>query len=302
MERVSVIIPTYNQAQFLAEAIESAVGQSLPPDEILIIDNDSTDNTAEIAARYPQARYVHQPDQGSCGSTNRGIRDATGYYVVILHSDDRLLPHHLETSLRAFQAHPEAAFVCGDYRWFGAEGTWHVHRCRPQPDYYGTLLRLNFIGPPVVVMFKRHILLHVGGLRDEFDGAEDQELYLRIARTYPVHCHHEVIAEYRRHPAQASQKLVKMLAASTSALYAQQPYIKGHPHYTEAYWTGIRHRQQLYGEAIFWEGVRSAKAGHWGKAARCLLVLAQYDRHDLINPLYRKLSRLFERSAPIQPS
>ncbi|MES4786295.1 MAG: hypothetical protein C4294_11280 [Nitrospiraceae bacterium] len=130
MERVSVIIPTYNQAQFLAEAIESAVGQSLPPDEILIIDNDSTDNTAEIAARYPQARYVHQPDQGSCGSTNRGIRDATGYYVVILHSDDRLLPHHLETSSRAFQAHPEAAFVCGDYRWFGAEGTWHVHRCR----------------------------------------------------------------------------------------------------------------------------------------------------------------------------
>ena len=204
--RVSIISPTYNHAEYIAEAIESALAQTPPAHEILVIDNDSTDNTVDIVTRYPQVRYIHQTNQGICGSSNRGIHEATGQYVVFLHSDDHFLPHHLETSLDAFQKRPSAAFVSGDYRWFGAEGTWHTHACDSSPDHYAGLLRVNYIGPPIVVMFRRNVLLAVGGFHPRFAYTSDTEIYLRIARQYPIHCHHTVVAEYRRHDGQHSQK------------------------------------------------------------------------------------------------
>ena len=299
--RVSVVIPTYNHDGFLGEAIESALAQTRPPNEIIVIDNGSTDRTPEVAARYP-VRYIRQTNQGICGSTNRGIAEVTGDYVVILHSDDRLLPHHLETSVAAFAAHPDVAFVCGDYRWLGADDCWHVHRCDPCPDYYAALLRLNFIGPPVVVMFKREVVLAVGGFRREFEGADDQEMYLRIARQYPIHCHHHVIAEYRRHPTQNSHKLAIMLTAAIKTLEAQRPYVKHRPQYREAYQSGIRQRRSLYGETIFWQGVRAAKQRQWAEAVTCLSVLLRYDHSQLLQPTYRRLRQILGRRTSIHSS
>jgi glycosyltransferase involved in cell wall biosynthesis len=297
--RVSIIIPTYNRQQYLGDAIQSALAQTRAPEEIIVIDNGSTDATPEVAARYP-VRYIRQTNQGICGSTNRGIAEATGNYVVILHSDDRLLPHHVETNLAAFAAYPKAAFVCGDYRWLGTDDCWHVHRCKLHPDYYATLLSLNFIGPPIVVMFRRNVLLDVGGFRREFEGADDQDMYLRIARQYPIHCHHEVIAEYRRHSGQNSQRLAMMLATVIKMLEAQQPYIKGHPEYRNAYRSGIRQRRSLYGETIFWQGVEAAKQGQWSTAVTCFSVLLKYDRFQLLYPAYRRFLHSLGRRTSIQ--
>lgn len=286
-QRISIIIPTYNHARFLPEALQSALSQTRPADEIIVIDNGSTDETSRIVRSYP-VRYVWQTNQGICGSTNRGIAEATGDYLVILHSDDRLLPHHLERSLAAFAECPDAGFVCGDYRWFGAENTWHIHRCAPQPDYYATLLRFNFIGPPIVIMWNRRVLLDVGGFRKEFEGADDQELYLRIARSYPIYCHHEVVAEYRKHDGQNSQKQGAMLAAALRTLRAQLPYLKGHPEYLDAYREGLQQRRRLYRECIFWDGVVAAKSGQWHAAFACLATLLKHDRLGLIPPVYRR--------------
>lgn len=302
MHRISVVIPTYNRADLIAEAIDSALAQTRRPDEIVVIDNDSEDNTREVVARYPAVRYVWQPNQGICGSANRGIREATGDYLVLLHSDDRLTPDHLETSLRAFRSMPQAAFVCGDYRWFGADGTWHVHRCQPSPDYYGTLLRLNFIGPPVVIMFKRDILLRMGGFRSEYEGADDQELYLRIARTYPIYCHHGVVAEYRRHGSQASQNHGRMFLTSMAMLRAQWRFIRGSRLYREAYRAGVRYRQELYGSLVFWQGVNALRARRWKEAGTCFAALARFHPRGLLIPLLQKLTRPFVRHVPIPSS
>jgi glycosyltransferase involved in cell wall biosynthesis len=297
MERVSIVIPTYNQAHFIGEALESALRQSRPADEVLVVDNGSTDETPAVVRSYADVRYVRQENQGICGSSNRGIREATGDYLVLLHSDDRLLPQHLEVSFRAFRKHPESAFVCGDYRWFGAEGLWHKHDCSPTPDYYATLLRYNFIGPPLVAMFRREVLLRQGGFRPEFLGADDQELYLRIARTYPIHCHHEVIAEYRRHASQTSRRCVLMLKASLAVLRAQRRYFNGNKQYWDAYRAGIRYRQKLYGEQLFWEGLRDAKAGRWAQASLCLSTLARYHPRGLLHPIFQRLSHACSKAA-----
>src|SRR5919198_4963080 len=107
MSTITVAIPTYNQARYLADAIDSALAQSRPPDEILVVDNGSTDDTPAVASRYPGVRYIRQTNQGICGSSNRCIQEARGDYLVLLHSDDRLLPNHLATSERALTDHSD---------------------------------------------------------------------------------------------------------------------------------------------------------------------------------------------------
>jgi glycosyltransferase involved in cell wall biosynthesis len=302
MERVSIVIPTYNQAHFIGEALDSALAQTRPADEILVVDNGSTDRTADVVRSYPAVGYIRQDNQGVCGSSNRGIREATGDYLVLLHSDDHLLPRHLEASLRAFRDRPEAAFVCGNYRWFGAEGLWHKHDCSPAPDLYATLLRYNFIGPPLVVMFRREVLLRLGGFRAEFEGADDQEIYLRIARAYPIHCHHEVIAEYRRHESQGSRKCAVMLKASIAVLQAQRRHFHGNRQYREAYQAGIRFRQNLYGDQLFWQGLQAAKTRSWAQASLCFSTLARYHPRGLINPVLRRLSDAWSNIAHVGAS
>src|SRR5215211_9350661 len=99
---VSVVIPCYNQAHFLGEAIESVLSQSYRNFEILVVDDGSTDNTSEVASRYERVRIVRQENRGLSGARNRGLREAKGEYVVFLDADDRLLPGALEASLGCF--------------------------------------------------------------------------------------------------------------------------------------------------------------------------------------------------------
>lgn len=288
MARITVVIPTYNHAQYIGEAIESALTQTRPADEILVVDNDSTDNTAQVVRQYPEVRYIHQTNQGICGSSNRGLIEATGDYIVFLHSDDRLLPHHLEVSLRAFRERPDAGLVSGDYRWFGAEGTWHSHQCNSSPDDYGAILRFNYIGPPIVVMFRRDRLIDAGGWRQEFAYTCDTETYLRVARKYPVYCHHTIIAEYRRHGAQNSQKWDLILQSAVETMRDQRQYITGNPQYEEAYRLGLRHYLRAFGEPLVWRMVSAAHRGQWRQAMKDMRVLLRYYPEGLISLVSRK--------------
>src|SRR5215204_5307150 len=118
---VSVIIPCYNQAHFLGEAIESVLAQSYPHFEIIVVDDGSTDNTFEVASHYSKVRLIRQENRGVSRARNAGLRESEGSYVVFLDADDRLLPGALDAGLECFEAHPESAFVDGDYRYIGAD-------------------------------------------------------------------------------------------------------------------------------------------------------------------------------------
>jgi len=275
----------------LGEAIESVLAQSYPHFEIVVVDDGSPDDPIHVVKRYPSVRYLRQNNAGVASARNTGIQTSTGEYLVFLDADDRLLPDHLQTNLTAFQEHPDAALVCGDYRWFGAEGTWHVHDCRPSPDHYATLLRRNFIGPPHVVMFRRQIIQKVGGFRQDVAGSEDQELFLRIARTYPIYCHHGVIAEYRKHDAQMSQKFDLMLKSSLVAVGLQRDQIKQNPMYREAYKSGIQFRQSLYEGALQQQIVTDIKRQRWHRVGEALLVFVRYHPRGLTIFLWNKLRK-----------
>src|SRR3954454_19415660 len=85
---VSVAIPTYNRAYILDKAIESALAQTYRPVEIIVIDDGSTDGTAELVGRYPELRYFHQPNGGLSAARNSGLRQARGEFIALFDSDD----------------------------------------------------------------------------------------------------------------------------------------------------------------------------------------------------------------------
>ncbi|MDR7453912.1 MAG: glycosyltransferase family A protein, partial [Armatimonadota bacterium] len=146
--RASVVITCHNQGAFLAQAIESALAQTYPGVEVIVVDDGSTDETAEVAARYPDVRLVSQPRAGLPAARNAGLGLCTGDVVTFLDADDRLLPHAVETGVRALLAHPEAACVAGHYRLIDAAGTVTAEWTRAPVDFdpYAALLRRNHIG------------------------------------------------------------------------------------------------------------------------------------------------------------
>ena len=157
-ELVSVVIPCYNQARFLSEAIESVLAQSYKDFEIVVIDDGSTDDTSKVAARYPAVRCIRQDNQGLAAARNTGLRRSRGSYLVFLDADDRLLPEALEVGLGCFDAHPECAFVSGHYREISVDGS--PLRPGKQPrlerENYVEILRGNYIITPAVVMYRAH--------------------------------------------------------------------------------------------------------------------------------------------------
>jgi hypothetical protein len=292
MASISVIIPCYNHAKFLREAIDSVLAQDVSAHEIIVVDDGSTDNTREVACSYDSVRYIYQQNKGPAGARNRGIRVSTGEYLVFLDADDRLLPSHFATCLAAFEADPELRLVWGDFRWFGEEGTWHTHRCTPRPDYYGAMLRFGMMGPPATAMVKRTVFPKLGGFRDDYQACEDLEMWLRIARLYPVICHHGLIAEYRRHPGQLHQQWDALLVGGLKVLRDQLAVIKGQSVYEEACREGIEHHLAACGEPLFWQTARAARAGNWKQAGKGLWTLVRFYPLGMARLLQKKLSRL----------
>ena len=271
------MIPCYNQAYFLSEAIESALSQSYPNFEIIVVDDGSTDDTSEVASRYQKVRIVRQDNQGLPGARNAGLAESTGEYVVFLDADDRLLPEALEVGVRELEAHPECAFVSGRCDNVAADG-----RPLPAPprlhvegDHYQALLRRCYIWPPGVVMYRRAVFECVGGFDPSYRSAEDYEMYLRIARRFPVCNHKKVVVEYRRYATSMTSDRARMLSYSVGALRAQRQHIKGNEQYTEAYKAGVNRRRWVQGYRLI-EGIRAhIRQREWGEVFSDALVLAR---------------------------
>jgi len=246
---VSVVIPCYNQAHFLGEAIESVLKQTYKHFEIVVVDDGSTDNTSEVARRYSGIRCIEQANQGLSAARNTGIRESKGEYLVFLDADDRLRPIALEAGLNCFSVFPECAFVYGAYRFIASDGfpLWRPILNRVDKDHYLEFLRENYIGMNGTVMFRRDILESVGGFDTLLTACEDYDVYLRTARIFPIYCHNTFVAEYRKHAMNMSGDAELMLRTVLFVLGSQWMYAKEDIQYRKAYNAGIRHAKYFYG-------------------------------------------------------
>jgi glycosyltransferase involved in cell wall biosynthesis len=123
---VSVVIPTYNRSHLIERALNSVVSQILPGDQIIVVDDDSTDNTAEIVARYgDRVSYVKIPNLGAGGARNYGVHQATCPLVAFLDSDDEWLPHKLSIQRALMEARPDVLFCFSNFSVVDVHGRTH---------------------------------------------------------------------------------------------------------------------------------------------------------------------------------
>ena len=295
---ISVVIPCYNQAHYLGEAIESVLAQSYPYFEIVVIDDGSTDNTSEVAGRYPRVRCIRQDNQGLSAARNTGLRHSEGEYVVFLDADDRLLPEALEAGIECLKAHPECVLTFGSYRLIASDGSFLKQRRQPvvDKDGYAALLKRNYIGVPAVVMYRRAVFASVGGFDSSVDASADADMYLRIARRFAVCGHEKVVADYRQHGVNMSGNPARMLRASLTVLRKQRRHAKGNKKYEEAYKAGTRNRRWRYGDRLVEEVRAYAREREWKRALESILVLVRYypqgiallNRHRMERHLMRR--------------
>jgi SAM-dependent methyltransferase len=272
---VSIVITAYNHAQFLPEAIKSALGQTVQPAEIIVVDDGSTVDPASVVSRYPDVRLIRQSNQGLAAARNTGWQEAHGRYVVFLDADDRLLPEALACNLRRFEERPECAFVYGGYAYIDAKGR---HLSSPTPnlvgeDTYGAFLKENCVSMHATVMYRRDCLEQVGGFDAGLSCCEDYELYLRLARRYPVTGGGERIAEYRRHTSNMSLNYPHMFNTVLKILRRQSQHTKNNPQWRKALQAGFRHWKSSYAHVQVSQSLTVARASGlrqipWSATAR----------------------------------
>jgi glycosyltransferase involved in cell wall biosynthesis len=274
---VTIIVPCYNGEAFLEEAIRSALTQSYAAVEVLVIDDGSTDNSAAIARRFP-VRLVQQENRGLSGARNRGVRESTGSYIVFLDADDRLLPEAIEHGLQALEARPDCAMAVGDHVFISSDGSslGKSGKTGSAGSPYEKLLKSNFIEMISSVLFRRSIFDQVGGFKSALRVAEDYDLYLRIARMWPV-CHHAVVvAEYRMHANNTSRNSELMLTTTLGVLKSQMKYVRQDARRLLAFCEGLRSWRRQYGRQLASELAGSFSELRADQVRRKLRVLGSY--------------------------
>lgn len=189
---VSVIIPAYNSARFIEDAIKSALLQSLPPREIIVIDDGSVDDTAKAIKRFPAVQYIYQEHRGVSAARNKGIESAACEWIAFLDSDDIWFPGHLEKVISLIGKYG-LVWACGEMKVISSKGR-EIKMARRWKkllangdifnDFFAAFAaQAHFLLSAIVV---RKDVLFEAGLFDEWLNADvDYDLFFRIADRYP---------------------------------------------------------------------------------------------------------------------
>ena len=190
MANVSVIVPTYNCATYLPDAIDSVLAQTFKDFEIIIVDDGSTDNTREVVKKYGlQIKYIYQENKGPSAARNLGIQSSNGQYIAFLDSDDIWLPQKLELQMNEFLKSPSTGLVtCGRYN---IDSNGALQECLCDISYISRTKALDLFltknilhGGNSQVVIKRECLDKVGLFDEELHVAEDWDLWLKICKQY----------------------------------------------------------------------------------------------------------------------
>ncbi len=223
---VSIIIPAWNAEKYIKEAIDSALNQTHPNTEVIVVNDGSTDGTESILKSYqnPKLRYFNQENQGLAGARNTGIKNSQGEYIALLDSDDIFLPSKVERQAEILEDNPDYGICYSDLLHFNdppdparfesrsesggsPSGTWRAgeshrkffhHRYRyPSGDIFGEIIHRQFINP-LAVMIRRGIFNQFGLFDQNLRRSEDWELWLRLAKNgVKFYYLNEVLAHYR---------------------------------------------------------------------------------------------------------
>ncbi len=222
MPSVSVVIPTYNYGQFVSDAIDSVLKQTRLPDEIIVVDDGSTDGTPEVLRRYGKSiRVVRKENAGLPAARNSGIEVATGDLVAFLDADDRWLPQKLACQLERFQSEPDLGLIHCGVEEIDAAGTCLRQRLEGQEgwvaDEFILFQRPVVLGGGSASIIPRRILRECGGFDNSMRHSEDWDLYYRVACRWKLGFIPKVLIQYRLHSFNMHRNIDKMAQGMTYA-------------------------------------------------------------------------------------
>ena len=206
---ISVVIPTHDRAALLTRALDSVYAQTRPAEEVIVVDDGSSDGTRELlAARYPQATVIGQPVSGVSRARNRGINAATCDWIALLDSDDCWHPDKLAAQAAALEAGPGHRLCHSNELWVrrgvrvnpmrkhAKGGGWIYRDCLPR-----------CVISPSSALLQRSLLESVGGFDEALPACEDYDLWLRICARHPVlYLETPLITKYGGHADQLSRR------------------------------------------------------------------------------------------------
>lgn len=216
MVKISVIIPSFNYGAFIGDAIRSAEQQSRPPDEIIVVDDGSTDDTADVVAGFgDRVKYIKQENSGVCSARNRGVAESRGDLIAFLDADDVWEPTKLEKQAARFYEDVRIGLVhCGMREFDSATGeTISEHIDGLEGDVANELLvweRPVIVGAGGTIMVSREAFEKVGGFDTSLKCGEDWEFCYRIARKYWVGFVPEILVNYRSHKTNSHKNINEM--------------------------------------------------------------------------------------------
>ena len=191
--RIGVVIPLYNGAAFIERALQSVLQQTLPPDEIIVVDDGSTDEGPAIVERLSERHsitLVKQPNAGQSAARNRGIAHSAADFIALLDQDDIWYCHHLEELIKPFLKpwHPELGWVYSNLDEIDLHGNMvsyaiidRTRTSHPKRDLIECLSKDMFV-VPTACMFSRKAFDAVGGFDERLSGYEDDDFFLRVFR------------------------------------------------------------------------------------------------------------------------
>jgi len=184
MTKVSVIIPDYNQSVFVKDAIHSVLNQRCKADEIIVVDDGSTDDSREVVGQFgDRVRYIWQENQGLAGARNTGLQASSGELIGLLDADDEWTPEYLETMVRLAEGDPEASVFYCMAQCMDIQGKDLPQLVGGPPvaphELYHRLLRQNFIIPSTV-LFRKKSIVEAGAFDANLRSCEDWDLWLRL--------------------------------------------------------------------------------------------------------------------------
>lgn len=209
---VSVVMPAHNAANTIAASIDSVLNQSYPQIELIVIDDESSDETRNIVARYnSRLKLITQKKSGAPAARNRGVHEASGEWIAFLDADDLWTENKIQRQLE----------LCGndswshtDYIFFGNNQNDQVRCSDVSPKFGGDVLEYllveNFLGTSTI-MIRKSVFINSGGFDETLQSIQDWDLWLRVAQFHPLGYAAEVLGQYRIHNQSISRSARKTL-------------------------------------------------------------------------------------------
>ncbi|WP_333797327.1 glycosyltransferase family 2 protein [Rheinheimera sp.] len=297
--KVSVVMPCYNNAAYVRQAVDSVLQQDYPNIELIVVDDGSRDNSLEVLAGYgEQIKVVSQPNQGPAAARNNGIRHATGDYIAFLDSDDLWLPGKLSAQLAFLAQYPDyIACYCSWSVWDGRSTDQFIpceqtgQSLELQQDKSGWLylpLLEDSVIHTISLVIKKEVVDQAGFFNETLRVGEDHDYWLRLSRIGKIAKLKQVYALYRANLQSVTRKVHDKNYSLLVLESAVEKYGLCSPDGSclpeSIYRQYVAQRHFVYGYQSFW-------AGHRDKARLSFINSVKHPNYCLKSMLYLACSQ-----------